>query len=177
MGVSSAAQQGGRIRRFTSSVFPSVGGALVTIAAIIIILAAMYAAYLAWRPSPLQSVEVIRVEPANRIIDRSRDDHLVVYRRVCATENMSAVLERTWIDETGGVQPTLVDRVWINKGCHERPPVHVYPPTNLSEGLHRYRVKLRWCNPFCHEYYVDDIEVSIVGRRPVNSRHPQADRF
>jgi len=177
MGGSSAPAEGSRVQRFKHLFMPSFGAVMVHIATLFVVVVPLYAAYLAWRPSPIRSIEILGIEPPNRIINREMNDHLTIRRRVCAREALDATLERSWIDEAGGIQQVLDDHVHIAEGCHDRPAVHIYPPTGLNEGIHRYRARLRWCDPFCRDFQLDDVEVIIIGKRPFYARPAQTDRF
>lgn len=132
------------------------------------------------QPNPIKSVSIISVDPASRIIDRSHNAELVVQRRVCASRSASVRLIRLWVDTASGITPTLDDFSWLDKGCNDRPPVHVVVPPSLNPGIHRYRVTLESCSNLrlsCHQYHLEDVEVLIVGHYPVTNRMPNAQRF
>lgn len=161
------------------TLMPSVGVAAVNISALIICIGAVTALWALLEPTPIRRVQLVRVEPANHVVDRSKYEALSVYRRVLMSRSATIQVVRTWVDDGNGITSTVDDWVFLERGDLVRDPVRVTPPSSLNPGRHRYRVTLRWCNAVkCLNTPVEDIEVWVLGSTPVNpDRRFQEHRF
>lgn len=152
---------------------PSLSVALVNVTALLFLVFASSVLLLWLQPSPIRSVEVVSVEPADRIVDRAQRQSLVVRRRIVMSRAAELRLMRSWIDEAGAVTPLLDDWAFIPAGDNLRPAVVVVPPASLNPGKHRYRVVLEWCSSLnwkCDRVHPPDVEVLVKGHTPVPDR-------
>lgn len=181
MVASWAANAGHRVVRMTQDfLFVRPLTAIINVCAVIISFGIIVGVWEFVRPDPIRSVSIISVQPANRVIDRAANAHLVIQRRVCMRRAASVRITRSWIDAAAGVTPTLDDWIQFRVGCEDRPTIHLAPPPSLNEGMHRYRAVLiacGWLRLACQEYQLEDVEVMIVGRPPIETRPPIGQRF
>ena len=150
---------------------PTIGVALVNVSALVICAGALTGLWMLVQPSPIERVETLLVEPANHVVDRSKGQSLTVVRRITMRREATLQVMRVWVDEAGGVTPTLDDYLHLEAGAHQRSRVRISPPFSLGQGRHRYRVALRACNALsrCHTYQLEDIEVLVLGEPPLNT--------
>lgn len=155
------------LRRIWDALIPNTAAVLVNGSAFVILVGFILIFWQFLQPGPIRSVEIVSVKPEDRTISRDYSDFMVLVRRVCASRPANVRVIREWIDAAGGRIPLVDDWAAVAEGCHERAPVHVYPPPSVKPGVYTYNVTLHACNSLqCWEYHVPGVQISVVGTAP-----------
>lgn len=159
----------------TARTYQWLGGSGAVINACVTIIAACCALFAYWafweRIVALESEQIVRVEPFDRIIDRDVGDELMITRRFCMRDHSLAYVRREFVGgivyQTPGAPP-----VQFQRGCHERPrPVEI--PSSLPPGDYIYRVVVEFCNRLrCESIWLHDVPIVIKGGFPVEASQP-----
>lgn len=153
-----------------ASVAPSFSATMFNLCSLVIAVGVVGYAFLLVQLGPVISVEVLDIKPSDHIIDREKSESLSILRKVTMRRAATLQVNRQWIDEGGGVAPTLDDFITLTAGEQIRSRINIIPPTALNPGHYRYRVTLRWCNMInsCVNTQLEDIEITIRGYAPVH---------
>lgn len=119
---------------------------------------------------PLQSTDVLSIEPASRVVDRDHDDEFKVRRRICMRWGGWGHVTRSFVGAgRDGIEYRLgtVQPLFFPEGCHERERVVEIPPT-LPPGQYIYRSVIQFCaRRGCVDAAAQDLPIVVRGAWPL----------
>lgn len=122
---------------------------------------------------PVQSADIVRISPADRVVDRDQGIVLTVTRRFCLARPGWGAVTRYWVDGVEYKQPPTPP-MFYPSGCYERTEVLPIPST-LPPGKYLYRSSITFCNRMrCEDTWMREIPVVIKGRFPLEPNGPAA---